>query len=104
MSNRDVSATWQYHNATKHSLQSLRASAHVLDWANQPLPYKIYPSLAPIPLPGDFPPSAVPALDAIAAPRQAHDESEARHNARRDPPPRLPSVLSVNSVVHPFQV
>jgi SagB-type dehydrogenase family enzyme len=67
MSNRDVSATRQYHEGTKHSLQSLRANRHMLDWSNQPLPYKIYTSLAPIPLPSEFPPSAMPALDAIAA-------------------------------------
>lgn len=67
MSNRDVGATWQYHNATRHSEQSLRAGSHFLDWANQPIPYKIYSSLEPIPLPGDFPPSTVSALDAIAA-------------------------------------
>jgi SagB-type dehydrogenase family enzyme len=67
MSNRDVSATWQYHDGTKHSIQSVRANQHMLDWSNQPIPYKIYTSLAPIPLLGDFAPSAIPALDAIAA-------------------------------------
>jgi SagB-type dehydrogenase family enzyme len=66
MSNRDVRATWEYHNATKHSEQSLRAGSHFLDWANQPIPYKIYSSLEPIPLPGNFPPYTVSALDAIA--------------------------------------
>jgi hypothetical protein len=39
MSNRDVSATWQYHDGTKHSIQSLRANQHMLDWSNQPIPY-----------------------------------------------------------------
>ena len=67
MSNRDISATWQYHNVTQHSEQSLRAGSHFLDWANHPIPYKIYSSLEPIPLPGDFPPSTVSALEAIAA-------------------------------------
>ncbi|HLH26919.1 MAG TPA: SagB/ThcOx family dehydrogenase [Chloroflexota bacterium] len=67
MSNRDVAATWQYHNGTKHSIQSIRANRHVLDFANQPIPYKIYTSLPPSPLPNDFSPSAVPGLDAIAA-------------------------------------
>jgi len=43
----------------------LRAGPHFLDWANQPIPYKIYSSLEPIPLQGDFPPSIVSALDAI---------------------------------------
>jgi SagB-type dehydrogenase family enzyme len=74
MATRDVSAAWQYHNATKHSLQSLRGSPHVLDWANQPLPYKIYASVEPIPLPTDFSASSMSALDAIAAPGQAPSE------------------------------
>src|SRR5919201_6858237 len=75
MANRDVSAAWQYHNATTHSLQSLRASPHVLDCANQPLPYKMYASVEPIPLPTDFPPSSMSALDAIAAPGQAPSDA-----------------------------
>src|SRR6266498_92056 len=67
MSNRDTSVTWAYHDGTKHSLQSLRASQHILDWPNQPIPYKIYSTLQPIPLPTDFAPSSMPALEAIAA-------------------------------------
>ncbi len=67
MTNRDVAATWQYHDGTKHSIQSVRANRHMLDWSNQPIPYKIYTSLPPLPLPADFVPSALSALDAIAA-------------------------------------
>jgi SagB-type dehydrogenase family enzyme len=37
------------------------------DPAIEPLPYKIYTTLEPIPLPREFPPSALPALDALAA-------------------------------------
>jgi SagB-type dehydrogenase family enzyme len=65
--NRDLAATRTYHNSTKHSQQSIRADRHYLDWANQPLAFKIYPSLDPIPLPQDFPPVSLPALSAIAA-------------------------------------
>ena len=43
-----------------------RASRHVLDWSNQPLPFKIYTTLDPIPLPRELPPSAAPALEAVA--------------------------------------
>ncbi|MGH2562580.1 MAG: SagB/ThcOx family dehydrogenase, partial [Thermomicrobiales bacterium] len=67
MRNDEVAATWRYHDATKHSQQSLRRSRHVLDWSNLPLPYKIYESLPAIELPTDVSPSAAPALDAIAA-------------------------------------
>jgi SagB-type dehydrogenase family enzyme len=66
VSNADTRATWAYHNATKHSPESLRASRHVLDWSNQPLPFKIYTTLDPIPLPRELPPSAAPALEAVA--------------------------------------
>ena len=42
MGNRDTQATLDYHEATKHSERSVRASRHSLDWENQPLPFKIY--------------------------------------------------------------
>jgi SagB-type dehydrogenase family enzyme len=58
-------AASRYHEETKHSYWSVRTSGHYLDWSNQPLPYKIYSTLEPIPLPAEFPPSRVPALDAI---------------------------------------
>src|SRR5919202_503440 len=54
-----------YHAATSHSLESVRSGRHVLDWPNQPLPFKIYTSLAPLALPLTFGPSEVPALQAI---------------------------------------
>ncbi len=62
-SNRDLEATWAYHNGTKHSFQSIRSSRHFLDWQNQPLPFKVYPALEPIPLPRPEP-SGAPALAA----------------------------------------
>lgn len=37
------------------------------DWSDDPLPYKIYETLAPIAIPRAFTPTAMPALDAIAA-------------------------------------
>ena len=65
--NHDLTATWTYHNETKHSQHSVRSSRHYLDWNNQPLAFKIYSSLEPIPLPQDFPSVSLPALAAIAA-------------------------------------
>ena len=65
MDNRLVDATWTYHNGTKHSYESLRTSAHSLDWPNQPLPFKVYSTLEPLPLPGDLALPALPALVAI---------------------------------------
>src|SRR3990172_10037383 len=67
MKNRELEATWAYHNGTKHSYQSIRTNPHYLDWENQPLPFKIYSKLEPIPLPQHLPPSGMPALLAISA-------------------------------------
>lgn len=65
--NRHIQATWNYHEGTKHSFQSVHSSRHFLDLENQPLPFKIYPSLESIPLPGGLEPSGVPALEALAS-------------------------------------
>ena len=73
--NRDVLATWNYHEGTKHSFQSVHSSQHFLDFENQPLPFKIYPGLEPIPLPRDIEPFREPALRALAA---SDDESEGK--------------------------
>ncbi len=64
--NRDVRHAWAYHNATKHSYESVRTGAHFLDWQNHPLPFKMYRTLEPIPLPKQMRQSGVPALAAIA--------------------------------------
>jgi SagB-type dehydrogenase family enzyme len=56
-----------YHDRTKHSVASVQANRHRLDWDNQPLPFKIYRDLAPMPLPEFTARAPVPALDAIAA-------------------------------------
>ncbi|MFZ0951172.1 MAG: SagB/ThcOx family dehydrogenase [Candidatus Sulfotelmatobacter sp.] len=68
MSNRDVQATWKYHDGTKHSYWSIRNNPHFLDWANRPQPFKIYPKLEPLPLPRDVPQTGVAALCAISEP------------------------------------
>ncbi len=75
MSNRDIEAVLKYHEDTKHSEWSVRASQHTLDWDNQPTPFKVYRDLEPIPLLRDLPDSGVPALEAIArAPAVAAQE------------------------------
>ncbi|MBI2367950.1 MAG: SagB/ThcOx family dehydrogenase, partial [Deltaproteobacteria bacterium] len=67
MKNRDLQATWAYHNATKHTYQSIRTNPHYLDWENQPIPFKIYSKLEPIPLLQHLSPSGMAALEAISA-------------------------------------
>src|SRR5215210_8670512 len=82
--NQDTAAAWRFHNATKYvGPAGVRdyADAEILmgeppdrvqamgeqDPAIEPIPYKIYTTLEPIPLPRDFPTPDLPALDAIAA-------------------------------------
>ena len=67
MKNYEINAAWDYHNGTKHSYQSIRTNVHYLDWENQPIPFKIYSKLDPIPLRQQLSSSAMPALSAIAA-------------------------------------
>src|ERR1700682_26999 len=63
--NRNTEAAQAYHGATKRSHASVRANAHFLDFANQPLPFKIYPSLEPMRLPSEMRQTGVAALSAI---------------------------------------
>jgi hypothetical protein len=69
--NADATALRDYHERTKHSAASVRGSRHYLDWDNQPLPFKIYTTLAPLPLPRDWQESATPALELLSAPMSA---------------------------------
>jgi SagB-type dehydrogenase family enzyme len=68
MNNRDVQATWKYHDGTKHSYWSIRNNPHFLDWANRPQPFKIYPKIEPLALPRDVPNTGVAAFSAISEP------------------------------------
>jgi SagB-type dehydrogenase family enzyme len=64
--NRNIELAWNYHNATKHTYASIRTPGHSLDFTNQPLPFKIYPTIDPLPLPPEVRQSGVAALSAIA--------------------------------------
>ena len=68
MMNHETQATWKYHDDTKHSYWSIRNSPHFLDWANRPLPFKIYPNINPLPLPREITQTGVTALSAISQP------------------------------------
>src|SRR6202046_1824601 len=45
----------EYHEATKHSVESLRRSQYVLDWANMPDPFRHYEGAPVLDLPADPP-------------------------------------------------
>ena len=64
----------EYHERTKHSVASIRANRHYLDWDNHPLPFKIYRGLESTALPRQIAPEEVAALAAVggsAAPPSA---------------------------------
>ncbi|MCY4366804.1 MAG: SagB/ThcOx family dehydrogenase [Chloroflexi bacterium] len=63
--NRNTEAAWTYHNATKHTWQSIHTSNHSLDWNNQPSPFKIYPGLEGRRLPTDLVSSEMRGLEAL---------------------------------------
>ncbi len=64
--NRNSEVAFKYHNATKHSYASVRNNPHFLDFNNQPIPFKIYPTLPPTPLPAEVRQTGVAALSAIS--------------------------------------
>ncbi len=66
LNNFKTEAAWTYHKATRHSYASVRTNQHFLDFQNQPLPFKIYPTLPPSRLPTEMPQTGIAALSAIA--------------------------------------
>src|SRR5437660_2459969 len=70
--NANAEAALNYHEATKHSYTSVRTNPHFLDFANQPLPFKIYPALEPSRMPTEVRQTGVAALSAIAGSLPAH--------------------------------
>ncbi len=63
----DGTAARAYHEATKHSVASVQRSRHLLDFANMPLPFKVYPEVAPLPLPREVSASSRAALDVLGS-------------------------------------
>ena len=58
--------TWrEYHESTKHSVESLRRTLHVLDWANMPDPFRHYEGVPVLDLRADPPVPETPALEVL---------------------------------------
>jgi SagB-type dehydrogenase family enzyme len=55
----------EYHECTKHSVESLRHASHRLDWANMPHPFRHYEGVPVLDLPADPPVPETPALDVL---------------------------------------
>ena len=65
MPNSDTQAALRYHDGTKHPDGFLMSRYHTFDPMRQPLLFKIYWDLEPIPLPLDPSPRGMAALSAI---------------------------------------
>jgi SagB-type dehydrogenase family enzyme len=65
VANDDGAGARQFHEATKHSVQSLQREPHWLDWENMPLPFKVYVDLPAQALPPARGRSGVSTLAAI---------------------------------------
>jgi SagB-type dehydrogenase family enzyme len=89
VSPNDPDAARAYHERTKHSLESVRSNPHGLAWDIQPLPFKIYSSIEPIPLPRDLGPVDMPTLQAISS---SHPRSERERV--------VPSVAALARILH----
>jgi SagB-type dehydrogenase family enzyme len=55
----------EYHQSTKHTVQSLNRAPHVLDWGNMPDPFRHYDGAPLLDLPADPPASEIPTLDLL---------------------------------------
>ena len=61
-----ATAARAYHDATRHTWQSVRSGDHFLDWEIKPFPFKVYPDAPAVPLPREVRRPAQPALAALA--------------------------------------
>ena len=61
----------EYHQFTKHTVQSLNRAPHMLDWANMPDPFRHYDGAPLLDLPADPPAPEIPAFDLLAGARGA---------------------------------
>jgi SagB-type dehydrogenase family enzyme len=58
--------TWrEYHESTKHSVESLKRAQYVLDWANMPDPFRHYEGVPVLDLPADPQAPEMPALEVL---------------------------------------
>src|ERR1700749_3997823 len=59
----EKTVTWsEYHESTKHSVESLKRAPHLLDWANMPDPFRHYEGVPILDLPADPPAPETQAL------------------------------------------
>jgi hypothetical protein len=87
--NRDIQAATDYHNASKYAVHSEEhveeeflgsppdadSHAYVQDIEDRPFEFKVYETLEPIPLPREFPPASLPAMEALSRTGAEPDEA-----------------------------
>ncbi len=61
----------EYHEFTKHTVESLRRAPHTLDWANMPDPFRHYEGVPLIDLPADPRSPEIPAMAVLTGQRGA---------------------------------
>jgi SagB-type dehydrogenase family enzyme len=72
----DVREILAYHEATKHSRNSVRRVRWTMDWSNKPDPFKRYPELPQVPLERKATTAGRAALDAISGSPSGSPEAE----------------------------
>jgi SagB-type dehydrogenase family enzyme len=84
-SNEETRRLFDYHQATKHTYQSVRMNAHFLDWKNQPDPFRTYEGAPRIMLPPDpgFP--DIGTFTAMAALAETNKISNRNRSEIREP-------------------
>src|SRR4051794_16442517 len=64
---RIAAVSWRdYHDSTKHTVESLQVRTPGLDWANMPYPFRHYQGVPVLDLPADPPPPEIPTLPLLA--------------------------------------
>lgn len=63
--NRDVTRLFAYHEATKHTVESVYANQRTLDWENMPDPFRHYEGVPLMDLPADPEPPSVTASEVL---------------------------------------
>jgi SagB-type dehydrogenase family enzyme len=66
----------EYHQSTKHTVESLRRTSHFLDWKNMPDPFRHYEGVPLLDLPAEPPGPLIPALSLLLGAHGAAFEAD----------------------------
>jgi SagB-type dehydrogenase family enzyme len=83
--NEETERLFAYHQATKHSYQSVRTNAHFLDWKNQPDPFRTYEGAEVIALPAESELPNVGTFAAVAALEEGVRAASTSKSESREP-------------------